>query len=335
MKKRPLLALCLGALGLSGCALPAPFTASSADYGAYRETRVAATTGARLAAAQRYLTTRPDGRFVSQVNAFLHDVEPQFYEVRESSVGGLEDYLRWLPEGPHAKEAARKLTAMRESTAPDGSLVGAASAIEARLNEAAEARKAVLHEVDVWLGRLADPAIFGRSFAEAPGETVVAWSLSLPTAICRPVEPGPDVPADHTRRCVKILELSYSIPVQGVSEERQATVELEMIQNDAGWPVETAIQGPELFARLEEARANEPVMADDTQAKARAFAGIVGNIQRRAFGGDASYTCKESHEEGDGRTGFIKTCDGLTLRAIPSPGGGRDDRVVIAPNAAK
>lgn len=316
----------LATSGLFGCAGTRPLVASSADYGAYRATRVAPTWGERLAAAQQYVDERPDGRYAVEVSAYLAEAEPPFFEARRESAQGLTDYLRFLPTGAHAAEAARRLANLRDAAREGETLQGTAASIGERLDDAARQRKASLDQLAFYTRALTEVSLFAKPLSEAPTDTVIGWTLSSPRPLCAAIETSEGQPPSHARRCAKILELPFSLPVAGVPEERQITLEIVMIQDAFGTPVEVTFQGPALFARAFEATSVLPVADDDAQAKTRAFAGYITLLRAEALRGADGSTCSE---EGDGKTGYRKRCGGLLLRVLPSPGGAADDRVVL------
>lgn len=326
MTRAALAALLALGVGLVGCAETRPFVASSGDYGAYRATRVAPTWGERLAAAQRYVDERPDGRYAAEVSAYLASAEPPFFEARRESAQGLGDYLRFLPTGAHAAEAARRLANLRDAAREGETLQGTAASIGERLDDAARQRKASLDELTFYTRALTEVWLFTKPFSQAPTETVIGWTLSSPRPVCAAIDASEGQPPSHARRCAKILELPFTVPVAGVPEERQITLEIVMIQDAFGTPVELTFQGPALFARAFEAASVASVPADDTQAKARAFAAYVTRLRTDALHGADASACSE---EGDGKTGYRKRCGGLLLRVLPSPGGAADDRVVL------
>jgi len=61
----------------------------------------------------------------------------------------------------------------------------------------------------------------------------------LPKPLCRPVEgkASGELPEGASRRCAKLIELPYSVRVNGVNEPRQATVEIIVIQDAEGRPL--------------------------------------------------------------------------------------------------
>ncbi len=265
------------ALAATGCAGARPLMAAPADYAAFRATRVAPTLDARLAAASRYLDEHADGLWAADVDRWFDRAEPVFFASKRGSVAGLEAYLRALPRGPHASEAVRRLGELRarQAQGADGT-GGIADALERRMQRAAAGRAAVGDSMRRWLGWLLDPPLWRGPISEAPGELVVEWSLKLPAPVCAPAEGA--APAGAARRCAKLVELPYSIPVGGVAEPREVTLEIAIVEDGAGRPLEVTLGGPELFARLEEARSNKPVAAADAGAGIAAVAGAIGLV---------------------------------------------------------
>jgi hypothetical protein len=263
----------LAALG--GCAGARSFVASPGDYAAYRRTRIAPTLDERLAAASRYLKERPDGTYRRDVARYFERAEPLFYRSKRGSTAGLEAYLQALPAGPHAPEALAHLVELRRQRQPEGEIGRTGLAIERRHARAGAERAAVRAEVSRWIERFLDPEAWRSSIARGPDELVVAWRLGLPAPTCEPLEGGAEA-----RRCQKLLDLPYVLPVAGVQEPREATIAIEVFEDAEGKPRRVRIVGPDLFVRLEEARTARPVAADDSSARIAAVAGAVELVER-------------------------------------------------------
>lgn len=256
--------------GASGCAAGRPLVASPSDYAGYRATRVAPTFDERLAAAALYLKQHPDGAYLADVRRYFERAEPVFFRSKNRSMAGLKAYLRALPRGPHSGEAAERLMELRAryDTQPESRAVVAA--VDRRLDRAAAQRSAVRESVQRWLDRFLDPGAWQGPLSEAPADLVVAWSLGLPAPGCAAGEDR-----QEGRRCTKLLELPFNLPVAGEQEPREATMEIGVAEEASGRPREVVIAGPELFVRLEEARSVKPISADDADARIGAIASAV------------------------------------------------------------
>lgn len=96
-------------LVVMGCGVGRQLSASPSDASSYRETRIASSLDARMAASSEYLAAHPEGAFRDEVASFFERAEPLYFEARKSTIPGLRAYLDALPEGPHAAEARERL----------------------------------------------------------------------------------------------------------------------------------------------------------------------------------------------------------------------------------
>lgn len=323
--------------GLGGCGGAATFLASPDEYAAYRATRVEPELEGRLAAASAYLGRYPEGAFAAEVRAWLRRAEPVYYEAKRGSVAGLTAYLRALPDGAFAREAQDRLAVLQRARAFDE--VGRGADIEARLATEQVERRRVRDEIAAWVGRFLDPAAYRGSLSEAPAEVIVPFSLALPRPVCRPLEEedaaplagvlaGPAPPG--ALRCAKILSLPYAVTgEEGRREPREATVEVAVVEDPAGRPLAATIGGPDLFLRIEEARAVRALAADDAEAR------VAGIAQAAELAG-AAFRAEVRDDPACRREPAPPAvldlgCAGLRLvvRAAVEPGG--DDVIVVAP----
>lgn len=276
---------------LPGCASSGAFLASPDDYAAYRATRVSRTLDGRLAAASTYLTRFPQGAFVAEVRAYLDRAEPIYYAAKRGSMAGLEAYLQVLPAGEFSKDAARRLRGFVKVRDSGDLLARAASQAEARIAKEQAERRRVREELTVWLDRFLDTSLWGQPLAEAPAELLVPFSVSLPAPVCRRLDDPATTEAfgaapagwpPGALLCSKLLELPYVVKVDGASEPRQATIEIAVIEDAAGRPLQVSIGGPDLFARLEETRTVHPVEAEDAAGRISGISQAV-ELARAAF----------------------------------------------------
>jgi hypothetical protein len=323
-------ALLLGVLlGAVRCATPAAYIAAPADYAAYRKTRIAPTLEGRLAAADQYLTRFPAGAFQPDVRAYFDRAEPVFYRAKQGSIAGLEDYLRTLPSGPHQNEATGRLGALKATRENRQAELSVEADLTAKLDRAGARRRAVREQLTAWIERFLDPSVWKAPLTEARASLVIPWSLELPSPSCAPLE-GPrreGLPEGAARRCAKLLELPYAVSVEGVSEERQATVELVVIQDSAGRPIEASLGGPELFLRLEETFTVRAIRPDDREQRVASKA-RVAELVRDAFGRTVS------RAPGCSRKGaapvFVELrCQGVGLTARAAMAPGEDDLIIL------
>jgi hypothetical protein len=312
-------AVLAAALAATACARARPLWAPPDDYAGYRATRVAPTLGERVAAADRYLDEHRAGLYAAEVQRYFDEAEPLFYVSRKDSVAGLEDYLRALPDGPHAAEATRRLASLRAVAGPrTEDLVGVAEAAERRMSREATDRAEVVAEVARWVDALARPAVFAGPMSEAPGDVVIAWTLHLPHPVCEAGEGG-------LRTCRKLIERPYTLPGTEGLDERQATLEIVIVEDAWGRPREAAIRGPELFARLEEARSIREVPPGDAKARAKASAEAAKLVEAKAGARvDGGAGCTRAGEAD-------LVCGGVRVIVRPGATGADDDRIEIRP----
>ena len=196
-------------------------------------------------------------------------------------------------------------------------------------------------ELSAWVGRFLDARVWGRPLSEAPAELLVPFSLALPPPVCRALGgPGGGALGDPAGgalgaappgsiRCAKVLGLPYIVKVKGLSEPREATVEVAVLEDAGGRPVAVTIGGPDLFLRLEETRAVRALAADDGASR-------VGGISQAVELAGAAFRKRVSADPACRRQPVAPIaldlgCGGLRLvvRAALTPGG--DDTIEIAP----
>ncbi|EYF08008.1 hypothetical protein [Chondromyces apiculatus] len=329
---------------LTGCTAGERFVASPQEYAAYRVHRVEPSLEARLSGAAAYLKAYPDGVFADEVQAWLQRAEPIYFTAKQGSAAGLTAYLQALPDGVFAAQARRALARMESAQAPD--VVASGVETEARIAGEQAARVRALREVETWLRRMMDPALWrAASMSQAPGEVLVPFSLALPWPVCRAIEEeveavgeeasrsamGGAPPGDEAAwmRCAKLLSLPYVVPVEGGSEAREVTLEISVVQDAAGKPLSAAVSGPDLFLRLEEARAVRAFTAEDSTARTQGAA-LAATMAQEAFGArvNAAPACRK---QAAAPMVLALGCAGVRVEVRPATEAGDDDRIVIAP----
>ncbi|WP_437942362.1 hypothetical protein [Sorangium sp. So ce341] len=317
---------CAAALSaLSGCASRPALLASHDDYAAYRATRVSRTLEGRLAAASAYLERHPEGAFAADVRAYLARAEPIYYAAKRGTAAGLAAYLATLPRGAFREDATRRLRALvRERSAGD-LLSRAARETDAQLSRQRAERARIREELAAWLRRFLGREAWGRPLAEAPAEVIVPFSLTLPAPRCAPAgeraAPGAAV-------CAKRIALPFVVNAGGESAPRQAEIEISVLGDAAGRPIEVAIRGPDLFTRLEEARSAREVAPDDPE-------GRIGGIALAVELARGAFAARVSGDPSCGRQVEAPVvlhleCEGARLVARAASEAGEDDAVTIA-----
>lgn len=320
--------LALIVLGV-GCAAGRPLGVSTDEWAAYRATRVLPTLDERLSASQRYLRDNPDGAYAADVRRRFDHAEPIYFAAKSRSSAGLEAYLRALPTGPHARQAAERLAILRaREDAPD--LLGRAYAqTEERLRAAADSRERARLGVGRWLAHFLSPAVFDAPLAAAPRDLVVAWGLSLPEPVCgmRDQASGPPV-----RTCSKIVQLPYSIPVPADERDdgaRELTLEIMVREDELGRPAWVTLAGPDLFLRVDEAASVKPRSSRKT---AHRVAAVVRAVDLTVGAFETHVSTEASCRKPVVAPEIVRlSCEGLSVVATAGENPGDDDRIVVSP----
>jgi hypothetical protein len=321
MIRRAVLLLALGVLTM-GCAAGGRFVASPAEWSAYRATRVAPTLEGRLVAARRYLEGYPKGIFAADVRAWFPAAEAAWYAERRTSVAGLYAYLVALPQGPHAAEAQQRIYQRANARDPNDP-----RSIDARIARAAARRAAAREEILSWVNDFLTPDVWQRPLTEAPRELIVRWSLGLPAPVCRLDD------ATGERRCSKVLELPYVVSTGEGTEEREAVVEVSLLEDAQGRPREVTLGSADLFLRLEETVNGRALAHDDGAARTAGVSRAV-ELLGRAFDSRVS-DAPSCRRRGKTPVMLHLSCGGVRLRVEASLDGAEDDRIVIGPEPAR
>ena len=317
-------------LASPGCA-GSGFLAAPDDYTAYRTTRIAPTLEGRLAAADRYLASYPEGAFVPEVRAWFDRAEPVFFAAREGSLAGLQDYTKTLPGGPHHAQATKQLA--RLEAARDRRDLATAEDVTSGVDRATADRAAVRAELTTWIGLFLDASLWDAPLSRARTALIVPWSLSLPSPACTPLEPGAKPgeglppPPGATRRCAKLLALPYSVVVDGVAEAREVTLEITVFQDAEGRPIEARIGGPDFFLRVEETFTIRALPRGEPEPRIAAMARAAALVRGVFFEAvPAGGQCKRP----PAAPVFLDlACAGLHVSARSAVGEGEDDLILI------
>jgi hypothetical protein len=264
------------ALSLAACGPVRAVIAPVDEYAAYRPSRTSFGLEQRIEAASQYLAKYPEGAFVEAARADLARDETAFYASKRGSIAGLEAYLRILPKGKHAGEASNRLTLLRSQRAQREE-AGVAEAAEAEHARVSAQRVRVRETVMGWVAAFLDPAPWKSPLVDAPRALIVPWALSLPTPVCADIEPPEGARA---RRCVKRSTLRYMVPIDGAPSFRDATIEVVIIQDRDGKPLEATIGGPDLMIVLEEARTVRDIRRKDSEARIEAIVKGIELVRR-------------------------------------------------------
>ncbi|MDI1444774.1 hypothetical protein [Polyangium sp. 6x1] len=313
----------------SGCAALRPVTTSAGEYSAFRKTHVSPTLEGRIVASARYLAQYPDGAFATEVRAFYAMAEPLYFEEHRDTAAGLHVYLAALPRGPHAAEARQKLERIAEKgPSAEGGFDRTVVGTNDRLARIAGLRGAAREQITSSLRAWIDPDAFARPLSEAKADLLVPWSLSLPWPRCS----WNDEARGEEMRCAKLFELPYEVTKGEGTEERQATVEVVVVEDARGRPRRVTIGGPDLFVRLEETVSGRAIDHGDPSGRAAGVSRAT-ELVRREFSARISDdpACRK-------RTRAPRVlelaCGGVRVVVEAALDSTEDDRIVIAPMAS-
>lgn len=314
----------------AGCTAGKAFYAGAADFGAYRETRVAATEEARLTAASKYLRERPKGAYADEVRADLAERDATYYAACGGDVERLERYLELFPDGAHAADARNTIKAKRDRQNQPDALEVAAAATQERLDAIAKGRERARATLLDWFGRVVSPAAFASPLAEGP--LVVPFSLALPAPRCEALDPEDGI----VRKCVKLLEEDFSFPREGTFVEHALLFDVSLDMEADGTPRSIRVAGPELFTRFEETFIEARGAADETDRRINAIERVIEALTN-VF--DANVSSDASCAKRDLAPSEVLhlACGGVEVRAIAGRDAGEDDLVLVrrlAPTAA-
>jgi hypothetical protein len=233
-----------------GCASMSTLTERPEEYHLYRAARVAPTEEQRLRAAQRYLREYPRGAHRKQLERWFVHAEEQYYLKAFRRLPELHAYTEALPDGPHIAEVKARIAAIAAQRARKNEQAQLEdrkiAATQAHLDEADASRRAFVATFKDWVSRLAKVQTFGQPTSELDHETIFAFRLSQPAAVCA------------GDRCRKLLELEYEVPGERELVSRAAVLEVQL-ELAAGVLSRVRLAGPELWTRLAEALSLTPL----------------------------------------------------------------------------
>lgn len=267
------LASALLALSLPSCATFREMTTTSSDLEDYRAFRVAGAEGTRLARAKTYLDRHPKGAFAGEVKSAFEEEEPRYFEKAQTSREGARRYLADLPDGPHAAAALALLTAL-ESNMQDAELRDVARRVrydDAKLEAAAQQRKAVGEAILSALGVFLDDGVYGSTRADAPPQL-------------RTVMAGPRGSTWGALPQRREDDFFFLLPTRPERESRLLTLEMELEEKD-GHITAATIAGADMLVMWAEAdqivKLDPSAQEDRTEAQVHALDRIGGAVERR------------------------------------------------------
>jgi hypothetical protein len=312
-------AIGLSLAGAAGCAALRPMTARPADLDDYRAFRVAAAEGTRLARAKRYLERHPEGAFAAEVRAAFEEEEPRYFEAAQGSREAARRYLADLPDGPHAAAALALLTAL-ESNMKEAELRDIARRVryeDAKLEVAAEQRRAVGESILAAVGVLLDDDVYGVPRASGPPELRALMLGPTPTT-------WGTVPARREQ------DLFFLLPTRPERESRLLTLEISLGETD-GVVTSATVEGSDMFVRWAEAdeivKLDPSALDDRTEAQIHAQSLLEGALERRFPQG----SCPDRRSE---RELYHRVCGAGGGDGGAGGGEGGWEAIVIAGSAA-
>lgn len=319
--RRPFgVALLAAAIALVGCAAGRQITAGVGDYNQYRQVRTAHTVEERLARSWSYLEKYPHGRWSGQVRAWFGPAEARYFKRAHDNVDRLRMYLDAMPDGPHAKQAAERITELQLAEdyrkRNEERFLASAHAVEKRLAHAAAMRHELVEQFSSWARRLAMIRSFGQRTDELPAAFIFPWRLEKPVAHC--VE----------QLCKKTLSISYAIPSHKKLAPREAIFDVLVRLDGKGLVTRAVITGPGLFSRVGEAVQLGPVAPDSPRARAEAIGRSVQVVASAVARAMPSSRCARPAVS---PVVLSRQCDGVRLDMIAATDPGKDDRIVVRP----
>jgi len=318
MRRVPRVAPCglVLAVGLmAGCSVVSGFAVSNSEYVAYRKVRTSSQLTDRLAASEAYLASYPSGLWADEVFPWHEQAELAYWKRAQTSQDGLEQYLRALPTGPHAAQAAEKLAALLDRKADDRIelLELSAATTEERFSEWSRQRDDAREVFTRWLGRALSVESWGQPTGNLPHEVIFNWRIDPPKGTCQD---------DY---CIKSIQMEYRVPGGGDEAERIFLLDVVLLL-ESGRLQEVRLQGSGLFSRLYEVGAKRTVRFDDPQARRDAISYAVDVVGGAA---EARLPAARCTIQSDGLVALHRSCEGLTVRVEVAASIENDDVVSI------
>lgn len=299
---------------LAGCAELRTVTAPSDDLEDYRAYRIAAAEGTRLKRAQAYLEKHPGGTWSEEVKAAFDDEEPRFYEKAQTSRSGIRGYLADLPHGPHSDAALHLLIAL-DSSLEEAELTDLARRVrndDAKLERAAQQRRAVGEAILGAIGVVLDDEVYGVARSEAPPKL-----RSLMIGRHSPTWGG--VPRRREE------DYFFLLPTRPDRESRLMTLEITLLE-EKDVVVASRVEGSDLIVRWAEAeqivRLDPSAPEDRTEAQVFVMGRLEGALERRF----PAASCKDLRQ---GEELYHRACEGWEAVVRAGSNAGDNDVILI------
>jgi hypothetical protein len=310
----------LAALLVFGCATGRQLVAPRSQYRLYRETRLAPTLEARLAAANRYLHVAPAGVYAPELRTWFEPTERAYVARAHDQLPLLLAYERALPDGPSIAAvhdrieelASAERFAKERASARDERV----ETLEANLERASAQRKAFIAELTTALGALASVRAYGQPLPALPSDLLARFAISDPSAGC---------PNDA---CTQSLTPRFAIPsaaTELLPREAAYTIELTLASATlAGM----RLHGRELFSRVGEALDLRPVSFADPQSRAEAIGRALPLVENALGTALAAPGCERPAVS---PVVLERSCDGVHVTVTAAVDPGEDDVIAFGP----
>jgi hypothetical protein len=325
--KRAIFLVAIAGAALGGCGAGQQLVSSRGDYRLYRQTRIAPTLEARLAAGNRYLKVAPDGQYAEEVRAWFGPAERGYVARAQDSLPKLRAYLAALPDGPSAPEVRSRADELnlvierrkRFETARNDKTAELSGALE----RAAQQRRDFVRQLTQWLAAVTELQSFGKPMTELSPALIEGMGLAEPASACM------------SGICSKFVDTRFAVPQSAPNSAGR------LLPRDASFYVELAfekeqlsgarLRGRELFSRIGEAFDLRPVSFADPQGRAEAIGralALVGNVLPPAL---ASEGCERPAVS---PIVLERVCGGVRLSLTAALAPGQDDIVMLEPEPA-
>jgi hypothetical protein len=313
--------------GLGGCGAAQQIVSSRDDYRLYRQTRIAVTLEARLAAGNRYLKVAPHGAYAEEVREWFGPAERGYVAKAQDSLPRLRAYLAALPDGPSAPEVRSRADELKMVIERRKRFEAAQNAKNAELStaleRAARQRKEFVREATRWTAELMQVRSFGRPLAELSPALVEGMGLADPANVCM------------AGICSKFVDTRFAVPQSAPNSAGR------LLPRDASFSVELSfekerlsgarLRGRELFSRIGEAFDLRPVSFADPQGRAEAIGralALIGNVLPPALSAEGCERPAVSPIV------LERVCAGVRLSVTAGLAAGDDDIVMLEPSPA-
>jgi hypothetical protein len=320
--KRSLFLVVVAGAVLGGCGAGQQLVSSRGDYRLYRQTRIAATLEARLAAGNRYLKLAPDGPYAEEVRAWFGPAERGYVARAADSLPKLRAYLAALPDGPSAPEVrsrADELNSVIERRKRfEAARNDKTDELSLALERAAQQRKHFVRQLTQWLAAVTQVQSFGKPMAELSATLSEGMGLAEPASACM------------SGICSKFVDTRFAVPQSAPNSAGR------LLPRDASFYVELAfekeqlsgarLRGRELFSRIGEAFDLRPVSFADPQGRAEAIGralALIANVLPPALSTEACERPAVSPIV------LERICGGVRLSVTAALAPGEDDIVML------